>query len=187
MFRLRKKNEKSPFEKIIDRAVSIAAGYLIPRGLDEYVWRNLSGIERLYLRGLELERHGEMRHGAYQELARGFGIQDYRVLLGNAGANKARFKTASEFKRWNLGDGEWGSTLLRHLLFAISEISHTDSPREGLNYLKNARDDYWTRREDIQAVLAWIGQQGILDKRLEHWKKDSESAELLKGLIGHDY
>lgn len=187
LFRARKKNESSPFEKIIHRAVSIAAGHLVPRGLSSHLWRNLSGMERLYLRGLELERHGEMRHGAYQELARGFGVQDYKVLLGSPGANQARFKTPSEFKRSSLSEGEWGGTLLRHLLFALYEIGETEKPREGLNYLKNARADYWSRREDIQALLGYLEEQGKYHRNLAHWQADSESAELLKGLVANDY
>jgi adenine-specific DNA methylase len=95
LFRTRAKNEASEFERIIDRAVSIATNYRIPRGISSFSWRNLEAIERLYLAGLELERHGELRQGAYQELARGFGVAEYKFLLGDAGANQARFKTPS--------------------------------------------------------------------------------------------
>jgi hypothetical protein len=186
LFRARARNEKSPFEKIIDRAVSIAAGYLVPRGLDKHVWRGLSNLERLYLRGLELERHGEGRQGAYQELARGFGVQEYSFLLADAEANHACFKTPSEFKRTMLSDQAFGATILRHLLFAVYETARTESPREGLNYLKNARPDYWSRREDLIAILKYLAAAQTHASQL-HWDKDGAAASLLAGLMQNDY
>ncbi|MBN1524674.1 MAG: DUF1156 domain-containing protein [Spirochaetales bacterium] len=186
LFRTRTKNEKSPFENIIDRAVSIAAGYLIPRGISQQVWRNLDNMERLYLRGLELERHGELRQGAYQELARGFGVQEYTFMLADKVANQARFKTAIEFKRTQMGEGDWGGTLLRHVLFAIHEAVRAENPREGFNYLKNARTDYWARREDIQEIFKYL-EQAATHSHLAHWKQDSAAAQLVRGLVANDY
>lgn len=187
LFRARAKDEKSPFERIIDRAVSIAANYLVPRGIETHVWRNLSAYERLYLRGIELERHGELRQGAYMELARGFGVHEYRFLLGSDEANRARCKRPSEFGRGHLADDdEWGSTLLRHLLYSVALAAETDNPREGLNYLKNARQDYWTRRADIQAVLLYL-EQNTHFTALSHWKDEAAAAQLLRGLVANDY
>ncbi|MDX9958471.1 MAG: DUF1156 domain-containing protein [Spirochaetia bacterium] len=186
LFRPRKKNDKSEFEKIIERAVSISAGYLVPRGLEKHVWRSLDNQERLYLRGLELEQHREGRQGAYQELARGFGVQEYKLLLGETAANQARFKAASEFKRAGLGGDGFGATILRHLLFAIHETARTESPREGLNYLKAERADYWTRRSDLLAILAYLSGMGS-HAGMEHWKADAEAAALLAGIMGNDY
>jgi hypothetical protein len=186
LFRNRRKGEKSPFEKVIDRAVSIAAGYLIPRGMERHLWTNLNSYERLYLRGLELERHGELRNGAYMELARGFGVGEYRFLLGNTEANAARFKTPGEFKKSQLGEGEWGDSLLRHLLFAIYSAENAQNVREGFNYLKSARQDYWARREDILQLLTYL-LQGREYRHLDHWKSPLEYAELLKGLVNNDF
>jgi putative DNA methylase len=186
LFRPRRKSEKSEFEKIIERAVSISAGYLVPRGLEKHVWRSLDNQERLYLRGLELEQHREGRQGAYQELARGFGVQEYKLLLGETAANQARFKTPSEFKRAGLGGEGFGATILRHLLFAIHETARTESPREGLNYLKAERADYWTRRSDLLAILAYLSGMGS-HAGMEHWKADAEAAALLAGIMGNDY
>ncbi|MFP4179854.1 MAG: hypothetical protein ACLFSA_07340, partial [Spirochaetaceae bacterium] len=186
LFRVRKKGELSPFEQIIERAISIAASYLVPRDIDSHVWRNLTNYERLYLRGLELERHGELRNGAYMELARGFGVQEYRFFYGDSGANQARFKTPSEFKRTQLSDGEWGSSLMRHILFAVHTAAKSENPKEGLNYLKSSRKDYWPRREDIQVILKFL-EKSTMYSHLGHWKADGESAQLLRALVENDY
>jgi len=186
LFRPRKRNEQSAFEKIIERAVGISASYLVPRGLDKHVWRSLNNLERLYLRGLELELHHEGRQGAYQELARGFGVQQYNFLLGETAANQARFKTPTEFKKANLGGDELGATILRHLLFAVHETRRTESPREGLNYLKAERPDYWSRRSDLLAILGYLASMGT-SAGMDHWKPDAEAAALLAGLMTNDY
>ncbi|HOM24040.1 MAG TPA: DUF1156 domain-containing protein [Termitinemataceae bacterium] len=195
LFRLRGKNEESQFEKIIDRAVRIATNYRIPRGITNYTWRNLEAIERLYLSGLELERHGECRQGAYQELARGFGVNEYRFLLGDTDANMARFKTASEFKRTILSvqtgsrdsdQAAFAKSLTRQILFALSETVKTENPREGFNYLKTELPDYWGRRDDIINLLEYFGAAKAISG-FSHWHKDAEAAALLAGLIRNDY
>ena len=186
LFRARVKGEKSAFQKVIDRAVNIATNHRVPRGIERYVWRNLDTQERLYLSGLEIERHGEVRQGAYMELARGFGVQEYRLLLADAQANQARFKTASEFSKAGLSGDGFASSLLRHLLFAVHEASVSDKPSVGLTYLKAERPDYWSRKEDIVALLKYL-ESGSVVAGLAHWKKDAESASLLAGLVINDY
>lgn len=186
LFRVRPRGEKSEFQKVIDRAVGIATNYRIPRGIPAHVWRNLDAMERLYLSGLELERHGEVRQGAYMELARGFGVEEYKVLLADAQANQARLKTASEFKRAGLSGSGFAGTLLRHLLFAVHETARAQSPREGLSYLRTERPDYWPRREDILAVLEYLAASRT-HAGLSHWIKDAEAAELLAGAVRNDH
>lgn len=80
LFREREKGEKSGFEKVIDRAVEIACNHLVPEDFAEFHWKSLTADERLYLKGVELEKHGELRNGAYQELAKGFGVRNYNFM-----------------------------------------------------------------------------------------------------------
>lgn len=186
LFRVRTRGEKSEFQRVIDRAVGIATNFRIPRGIPAHVWRNLDAMERLYLSGLELERHGEVRQGAYMELARGFGVEEYKVLLADSQANQARLKTASEFKRSGLAGSGFSGTLLRHLLFAVHETARAQSPRGGLSYLRTERPDYWPRREDILAVLEYLASART-HAGLSHWGKDAEAAELLAGAVRNDH
>jgi putative DNA methylase len=77
VFAVRAKGEKSDFQTVIERALGIACDTLIPRGLDN-AWRDLSLVERYYLRSLDIESRGERRKGMYEELARGFGVTDIK-------------------------------------------------------------------------------------------------------------
>jgi putative DNA methylase len=186
LFRERGKGEKSEFEKVIDRAVEIACNHLVPDGFSEFHWKSLSADERLYIKGVELEKHGEFRNGAYQELAKGFGVRDYTFLYATTKSNEARFKTASEFKRANLkGDG-FDLTLVRHLLFAIHETASKETVQEGLNYLKVEVPDYWTIRKRALEILRYLSRLEHIP-HLPHWRKDSEAARILAGAVENDH
>jgi putative DNA methylase len=139
-----------------------------------------------YIKGVELEKHGEFRNGAYQELAKGFGVRDYTFLYATTKSNKARFKTASEFKRANLkGDG-FDLTLVRHLLFAIHETASKETVQEGLNYLKVEVPDYWTIRKRALEILRYLSRLEHIP-HLPHWKKDAEAARVLAGAVENDH
>ena len=99
ILRERPRGEVGPVEALIRSAVKIACDHLVPRGIDRDLWSDLGPLERFYLKGLEVESHGEYRSGVYQELARGFGAADYTDLLASTRANETRLKTASEFGR----------------------------------------------------------------------------------------
>ena len=134
--RPRQRGEQSPIVKIINQAVKIACDHLMPKGLDTQLWKDLSPGERFYIKGLELESHGEYRAGAYQELARGFGLREYRPLLAGTRANQTRLKTASEFAARMLGDTGFDATLVRQVLFAVRETVRTGETAAGRNWFK---------------------------------------------------
>lgn len=187
LFRERARNEKSEFEKVIDRAVEIAANHLIPRGFDEFHWKSLGSDERLYLKGLELERHREARAGAYIELAKGFGVREYTHLYERSEANAVRFKTASEFKRQQLEGEGFASSLTRHVLFAIAETVREENARAGLDYLKtDGAVDYWGKRKAILALLAYFKPLAHIG-HMPHWAEDADAAERLAGAVENDH
>lgn len=186
LFRQRQAGEVSAFERVIDRAVEIASDHLVPRGLERRYWKQLSAPERLYIKGLELEKHLEARSGAYQELAKGFGVRDYTNLFHQAKANAVRFKTGSEFKRTALGSGEFGSTTLRNILFAIHETVRSDDARQGLNWLRLEVPTYWDQRKQIIAVLNFLGALAHI-AHMSHWGKDADAAQRLAGAVENDH
>lgn len=181
--RTRVRNEKSPLEALIERAVQIACDHLVPRGIEPQLWKSLGALERLYLKGLELESHGERRSGVYQELARGFGVEEYTPLLASMKANETRLKTASEFGRKDLGSSEgFGATLVRHALFAAHKTAQTESPREGITWLTTEVPDYAANRSRILALLEYFAALRQ-NASLEHWHRDAEAAAVLAGAL----
>ncbi|MGZ8907762.1 MAG: anti-phage-associated DUF1156 domain-containing protein, partial [Methylobacter sp.] len=182
LYREKQKNQKSAFEKLIDQAVEMACNHLIPTGFNEFEWKGLTASERLYLKGLELEKHGELRAGAYQELAKGFGVREYAFMFAKTKANEVRFKTGTEFKRANLGGDNFAGSLMRHVLFALHETVTKENAREGVNYLRTEVSDFWGNRKKIIEILRYLNRLAHID-HMPHWEVDAEAAQTLAGAI----
>ena len=101
-----KREERLP-DRHRARASASPATRSIPRGLDTS-WRDLSLVERYYLRALDIESRGERRKGMYEELARGFGVTDIRPLLKSDKANGTRMHTPSGFAAAGLAPVDGG-------------------------------------------------------------------------------
>jgi putative DNA methylase len=207
VFAVREKNQKSDFQVVIERALGIACDTLVPRGLDNS-WRDLSLVERYYLRALDIESRGERRQGMYEELARGFGVTDIKPLLKNDKANGARMHTPSGFAAAGLAPiggvtsdalptrrGRSSSTIhpfavspLRHLLFAIRETASNDNnPEPGRQYLRDTFGPaYWGKRDGFVALLEWLAALGN-SEGMSEWSQDSEAARILAGRLRNDH
>ncbi|ETR67526.1 MAG: hypothetical protein OMM_05089 [Candidatus Magnetoglobus multicellularis str. Araruama] len=186
LFRERDPGDKSAFEKVIDRAVEIASDHLVPAGLNKHYWKSLTASERLYLKGIELEKHMEARSGAYQELAKGFGVRDYNFLFAKTKANAVRFKTGSEFKRSHLGGNDFSGSLIRNILFAIHETVKSEDAREGLKWFHAEIDNYWHHRKLIIEILNYLSNS-IHIPHMPHWEKDADAALRLAGAVENDH
>ena len=210
VFAVRGKNEKSDFQIVIERALGIACDTLVPRGLDNG-WRDLSLVERYYLRALDIESRGERRKGMYEELARGFGVTDIKPLLKSDKANGARMFTASGLAASLLGPVQgaeadtatlparrgragtagphpFAAAPLRHLMFAIRETSAADnSPEPGRQYLRDTfGQGYWGKREGFVFLLEWLAALGNAEG-MNEWIADSEAARILAGRLRNDH
>jgi putative DNA methylase len=192
ILRERKSGEVGAVEALIRRAVKIACDHLIPRNLNPELWKTLGAMERFYIKGLEVESHGEYRSGVYQELARGFGANDYTELLESTRANETRLKTASEFGKKGLGSfGDAGDTfadsLVRQCLFSIWLTVKNEGTKEGMDYLHTElREAYWTNREKITGVLDYLSALGH-SSNMEDWYKDAHAAGVLAGAVRNDH
>lgn len=192
ILRERKPGEVGPVEALIRRAVKIACDHLIPRGLNSDFWKSLGAMERFYIKGLEVESHGEYRSGVYQELARGFGANEYTDLLESTKANETRLKTASEFGKKGLGtfgsSGDaFNDSLVRQCLFSIWLTVKNEGTKEGMDYLHTElREAYWTNREKIIGILEYMAALRH-SSTMEHWKKDGHAAGLLAGAVRNDH
>jgi putative DNA methylase len=215
VFAVRAKGEKSDFQAVIERALGIACDTLIPRGL-ESAWRDLSLVERYYLRSLDIESRGERRKGMYEELARGFGVTDIKPLLKSDKANGTRVASASALAAsvlvavgvdgtdaagqmgTNVGRGRgraaaagphpFAASPLRHLLFAVRETAVNDnSPEPGRQYLRDTfGQGYWGRREGFVNLLEWLAALGNAEGMGE-WVADSDAARMLAGRLRNDH
>ncbi|MBC7619740.1 MAG: DUF1156 domain-containing protein [Candidatus Saccharibacteria bacterium] len=210
VFAVRGKGEKSDFQTVIERALGIACDTLIPRGLDN-AWRDLSLVERYYLRTLDIESRGERRKGMYEELARGFGVLDIKPLLKSDKANGTRMFTptglaasvmgqvdsvqaataglsATRGRAAASGPHPFAASPLRHLMFAVRETAAADnSPEPGRQYLRDTfGQGYWGKREGFVNLLEWLAALGNAEG-MDEWIADSEAARMLAGRLRNDH
>lgn len=181
-------DDDSPIESIINKAVKIAFDYLIPEGFDNLVWRDLLPEERFFVRGLELEMGNVYRISAYQELARGFGVGDYKDMFENFRANSVRLKTASEYRTKGIDKDVFGGSLMRNVLTSIYQCVQAESTAEGKNYLKAKYDqnnEYWDKRSAIIVILEFLSRFENIS-HMQHWHKDAYYARLLKEAVRND-
>nr|WP_207636698.1 anti-phage-associated DUF1156 domain-containing protein [Desulfurispora thermophila] len=182
----RNHGEQSPVEKIIHEAVKIAYDYLTPGGFDSYIWKMLIPEERFYIKGLELEKNGVCQIGAYQELARGFGVKEYKALLASVRANQARLRTALEFGMRGLGGTDrFSNSLLRNVLAALHQAIKEEDTLKGRNWLKNELPNYWQQRNMIIEILNYISTLEHIDT-MSHWQEEAGYARLLAELVKND-
>jgi putative DNA methylase len=184
----RDSTEENPIEELIKKAQKIAYDYLIPDGFDKFIWRDLEASERFFIRGLELEMNNIYENGAYQELARGFGVKDYTDMFKSTKANETRFKTAEEFRRSNIGGEEFGSTLTRHLLVAINDSIKEGKTSVGISYLKNIYQEdnkYWSLKSRMIEILDFISRVENIP-HMEHWENTGYYAKVLREALRND-
>jgi len=184
----RNSKEENPVESLINKAVRIAYDYLIPEGFDNSLWKDLKPEERFYIRGLEIEMNGVAKISSYQELARGFGVNDYKDMFASFKANSARLKTPSEYRMTFLNGDGFSSTLLRHLLVAIYETTENKSTVEGRVYLKNAfqkDNQYWYKKPLMIELLSFIANLEYVD-HMKHWHEHAYSAKILKEALKNE-
>ena len=193
VLRERKRGEGSEIERLLDRARRLASDFLVPEGLPRPVWDELGPEERFFLKGLELEQADEVRIGAYQEMARGFGVEDYRAMLATTRANQVRLKTAGEFGRRDLKRA--GSTdraedaaldrfaagVVRHALYGIRAAAESADLRDALIWFRGNLPDYWNRQRLLIGVLDYLGAI-----RTEERAAETEVAQQLAGAVRND-
>lgn len=182
----RSNGELSPIAQLIESAKKIAYDQLIPAEFDNFIWKSLSSEERFYIKGLELEKHNNYQISAYQELARGFGVTEYKYYMANTRANMARVKTAIEFASRNINDhSSFGGSLLRNVFMAIYLAQKENNVQAGKNWLRNEVVDYWNKRETIIEMFKYIATFEAIGN-MEHWHEGAQLAAILKELVDND-
>lgn len=182
----RNDKEETPIQKIINEAKKIAYDYLIPVDFDNYLWKALKPVERFYLKGLEFEMNNMCKLSAYQELAKGFGVNEYNEMLGSKKANSARLKTPKEFAMKNINDNtEFGQSLLRNVLASIYISLKEEDQNKGLNWIKTQVNDYWNNRGMLVEILNYLSKIERIDS-MKHWKEYAHEAYILKNLVEND-
>jgi putative DNA methylase len=155
--RPRRPGETTVVDEIVAQAAETANSLLVPEGLEADTWAALSGIQRFYLRMLDMETTGAAKLDNYQNFAKAFRVADYAAVMGSIQPNAARLKTVTEFKPRDLTDRtEIGPTPLGALIIAIQEFLADKEPELVMANLREGVTDYLSLRPRLIDMANFI-------------------------------
>ncbi|MCF8004969.1 MAG: DUF1156 domain-containing protein [Chromatiaceae bacterium] len=155
--RPRRKGETTVVDEIVGQAAETANSLLVPDGLDAETWGAINGIQRFYLRMLDMETTGASKLDNYQNFAKAFRVADYAAIMASIKPNAARLKTVTEFKPRDLTERtEIGSTPLGALIIAIQEFLADKEPEVVMANLRDAVTDYLGLRPKLIDMASFI-------------------------------
>jgi putative DNA methylase len=178
--RPRVKGQTTMVDELIAFAVNIANEYLVPEGVDRAVWEKSSGIERFYLKMLDMESKGIHVLSNYQNFAKAFKVQDYGAVMDEVKANHANLKSAAQLgKRGMTASEEFGPTVLRSVLYAVHLLQENKvKPEDVLHQLRDLVPDYFRERERITALADYVSK-----KTAKARPDESSNAMVLRDLV----
>lgn len=155
--RPRRKGETTVVDEIVQQAAETANSLLVPEGLEPETWQAIQGVQRFYLRMLDMETTGASKLDNYQNFAKAFRVADYAAVMASIKPNAARLKAIPEFKPRDLSDRtEIGPTPLGALFIAIQEFIAEKEPEVVMANLRDALLDYLSLRPVLIDLLDFI-------------------------------
>ena len=178
--RPRVKGQTTMVDELIAFAVNIANEYLVPEGVDRAVWEKSSGIERFYLKMLDMESKGIHVLSNYQNFAKAFKVQDYGTVMDEVKANHANLKSAAQLgKRGMTGAEEFGPTVLRSVLYAVHLLQENKvKPDDVMHQLRDLVPDYFRERDRLTALADYVSK-----KTAKTRPDESSNAMVLRDLV----
>jgi adenine-specific DNA methylase len=155
--RPRIKGEVTIVDEIVQQAAEAANSLLVPDGLLAETWNRLSGMQRFYLRMMDMETTGASKLDNYQNFAKAFRVEDYSRVMGDLKANAARLKRVAEFTSRDLaGSTEFGSVWLGSLVIGLQQLLSEVEPQVVIQQLQQDLPDFMEVRPLLIDMLSFI-------------------------------
>lgn len=155
--RPRVKGEITVVDEIVQQASEAANSLLVPEGIALDTWQAIDGIQRFYLRMLDMESVGASKLDNYQNFAKAFRVDDYTKVMASMTANGSRLKQVDEFGSRELtGSTEIGPTWLGHLIIAIQQLLAEVEPQSVVKTLMEDLPDYLEVRPKLIDLVRFL-------------------------------
>ena len=155
--RPRRKGEVTVVDEIVQQASETANSLLVPEGLSPDTWQRISGIQRFYLRMMDMESTGASKLDNYQNFAKAFRVEDYTRVMASMTANRARLKQVTDFESRALTEStEIGATWLGHLIISLQQFLKDIEPQAVIGQLQADLADFMEARPTLIDMLAYI-------------------------------
>ena len=155
--RPRRRGEVTVVDEIVQQAAEAANSLLVPEGLGAETWARLSGMQRFYLRMVDMETTGASKLDNYQNFAKAFRVEDYSRVMANMAANKARLKHITEFTSRDLTEStEIGATWLGRVIIGLQQLLDELEPQTVISQLQAEMPDFMEVRPLLIDMLVFI-------------------------------
>ncbi|PPD03259.1 MAG: DNA methylase, partial [Methylobacter sp.] len=163
--RPKQKGQVTVVDEIVQQASEAANSLLIPEGLQADTWNAVKGIQRFYLRMLDMETTGASKLDNYQNFAKAFHVEDYTKIMASMAPNKARLKSVEEFTSRDLTDStEIGPTYLGKLIIALQQLLQDKEPQTVLDYLNSDITNFLEARPMLIDMANFIASKTKVSK-----------------------
>jgi putative DNA methylase len=130
-------------DEIVQQAAEAANSLLVPEGLGAETWHKLNGIQRFYLRMMDMETTGASKLDNYQNFAKAFRVQDYTRVIASLTANKAQLMPVTKFPSRDLTDStEVSPTWLGRLIIGLQQLLAETEPQVIISQLQAELPDF---------------------------------------------
>lgn len=155
--RPRTKGEVTVVDEIVQQATEAANSLLVPQGLSQDTWQKINGVQRFYLRMMDIETTGATKLISYENFSKAFGVGNYQRVMGSMAANNARLKYIPEFASRDLTEStEIGSTWLGYLIIGLQQVLNEKEPQTVISQLQADLPDFMEVRSILIDILAFI-------------------------------
>lgn len=158
----RASGEVTVVDEIVQQAAEAANSLLVPEGLKADTWQKLNGIQRFYLRMMDMETTGATKLDNYQNFAKAFRVEDYGRVMGSMAANKAHLKQITKFESRDLTEStELGASWLGHIIIGLQQLIAETDPQVIISQLQAELPDFMETRHLLIDMLSFIERKAM--------------------------
>jgi len=163
--RPRQRGEVTVVDEIVQQAAEAANSLLVPEGIAPDTWHKLNGIQRFYLRMMDMESTGASKLDNYQNFAKAFRVVDYTKVMANMTANKAQLKHVTDFASRDLTEStELGATWLGRLIIGLQQLLAETEPQVVIGQLQAELPDFMEIRPLLIDMLGFMEKMAPEDE-----------------------
>jgi adenine-specific DNA methylase len=163
--RPRQRGEVTVVDEIVQQAAEAANSLLVPEGIAPDTWHKLNGIQRFYLRMMDMESTGASKLDNYQNFAKAFRVVDYTKVMANMTANKAQLKHVTDFASRDLTEStELGATWLGRLIIGLQQLLAETEPQVVIGQLQAELPDFMEVRPLLIDMLGFMEKMAPEDE-----------------------
>ncbi len=163
--RPRQRGEVTVVDEIVQQAAEAANSLLVPEGINSDTWHKLNGIQRFYLRMMDMESTGASKLDNYQNFAKAFRVVDYTKVMASLTANKAQLKHVTDFVSHDLTEStELGVTWLGRLIIGLQQLLADTEPQVVIGQLQAELSDFMEARPLLIDMLSFMEKMAFEDE-----------------------